>query len=791
MNDNTSAAILAGKYITGHEHGGKCDMHRADLIIKHATGLVERKRNKVVVDSNDQFMKLYKTFQDFASWLMNKVARNSRYNKLDEWCKKNKKRLTEIPIPNTTRVAGCALLMQALIRNKFIMADYASQAFGADAEFKRRFPKQKEWELLSQFEGILYPLQSCAMSLQSDDPGTNSASLLEIFHARRLIQKMKKPVNARGGVLILSMNTADYGGSEDLWDGGVTIKKLENKRRAIEYSDLQPEATLLIRRLLREYDNYFMKDKDPDADKAILCNPFLAYIVPKMLIWMGVFQSQYQQTMYDNLTEDMCNNYCKKPSRIGVAFSVQARASSDAEDIALEAAAVDMEPTAQPARAVSSPRRTGINDDFELFQMEMRQLDNARAQSLAGVTGRAASAEAENVVRRELRLQCKKELEGYINHCERESADMAGFIMRYPTALYVQESSKWSTLEKRNFIRMSDAKKYLAMGKYFNVLAWWKENCTKYPRIYISAMVWLGKPATNAFQERVFSRASWYDSNRLMTQQSNKNFEMRTMDAASREIVELIKKREVQIEKEEEERRIARGELYGEVIELLDDTPDAAECIATQTCNLVQLTQELATFNNSADPEIEGPVVESTFLTTFDLDPEKVYNEGDVSFGEVDDVSVFDPLPDTGTLDPNADTDADLLASLQEKMAPMQSEVQEAIVIDGSVAAASIVKTPSPFLKKRNRKQSKSKSYGDGSKAPPARSSAHPQSPASNTRAKQREVASPSSGGKRKGKPKDDRDYDDDDAPPLNTAELNKKRKRNKRGSSPSRKRKA
>jgi hypothetical protein len=65
--------------------------------------------------------------------------------------------------------------------------------------------------------------------------------------------------------------------------------------------------------LLREYDNYFMKEKDPDADKAILCNPFLAFIVPKMLIWMGVFHT---------LIEDMCNNYCKKPSQIGVAFSV-------------------------------------------------------------------------------------------------------------------------------------------------------------------------------------------------------------------------------------------------------------------------------------------------------------------------------------------------------------------------------------------------------------------------------------------------------------------------------------
>jgi hypothetical protein len=176
VNDNTNGAIFASKYFTGHAKGGKCDMYKADLILKHATGLVQRKYNNEVVDSNDQFMDLYNRFLKFARWLMSKKAR-SRYTNLADWCKKNSKKCIEIPLPNTTRVSGCVITMQALLRMKFIIGDYASQSIGGCTTFKNMFPSKDDWELLSQFEAILNSLQKCSMALQVDDPGTSSASL--------------------------------------------------------------------------------------------------------------------------------------------------------------------------------------------------------------------------------------------------------------------------------------------------------------------------------------------------------------------------------------------------------------------------------------------------------------------------------------------------------------------------------------------------------------------------------------------------------------------------------------
>ena len=69
VNDNTNAAVLAGKYIVGTDNKGKCDMHKADLIVKHATGIATRKKKGVIVDSNPSFVDLYVKFYKFFAWL--------------------------------------------------------------------------------------------------------------------------------------------------------------------------------------------------------------------------------------------------------------------------------------------------------------------------------------------------------------------------------------------------------------------------------------------------------------------------------------------------------------------------------------------------------------------------------------------------------------------------------------------------------------------------------------------------------------------------------------------------
>ena len=155
-------------------------MHKTDLVLKHAIGLVVRACNKQTINSNPSFTTLNKTIQEFSSWLMNKVAR-SQYNNLKQHCETKNRWVIEIPLPNKTHVARVAIMYKALIRNKWEMDAYAAHPHGGDSAFTKKYPTMEQWQQLSEFEAVLDPLQHCSISLQTDDPAINSASMLEIY----------------------------------------------------------------------------------------------------------------------------------------------------------------------------------------------------------------------------------------------------------------------------------------------------------------------------------------------------------------------------------------------------------------------------------------------------------------------------------------------------------------------------------------------------------------------------------------------------------------------------------
>ena len=191
VNDNTNSVMLACKYILEHRGQGECDMHKTDLVLKHATGLVVRTCNKQTIDSNPSFTTLYKTICEFALWLMNKVA-CSRYNNLKQHCAMKNRWVIEIPLPNKTHVAGVAIMYKALICNKWEMDAYAVLPHGGDSSFTKKYPTMEQWQQLLEFEAVLDPLQHCSISLQTDDPAINLASMLEIYLCRRNIERMRK-----------------------------------------------------------------------------------------------------------------------------------------------------------------------------------------------------------------------------------------------------------------------------------------------------------------------------------------------------------------------------------------------------------------------------------------------------------------------------------------------------------------------------------------------------------------------------------------------------------------------
>ena len=168
------------------------------------------------------------------------------------------------------------------------MDDYASPAFlsgDTHTEFKSQYPKQDDWILLSEFEGILAPLQKFAMTLQSEEPGANSASLMEAYTMRHQVAKMRT-----GTVSIISLEASDYD-IQSTWDGSVPLAVLDKKPIEKKYEDLHSASQLLIDRLFKEYQTYFMDTVDKSGEFGICSNPLLVDIVPKFFFFLSAFKA--------------------------------------------------------------------------------------------------------------------------------------------------------------------------------------------------------------------------------------------------------------------------------------------------------------------------------------------------------------------------------------------------------------------------------------------------------------------------------------------------------------------
>ena len=66
-----------------------------------------------------------------------------------------------------------AHVSRRLLCNKWVMDIYKNLP-GVDDTFTNKYPSQDKWWQLADFEAVISPIQKCAISIQTDDPATNS-----------------------------------------------------------------------------------------------------------------------------------------------------------------------------------------------------------------------------------------------------------------------------------------------------------------------------------------------------------------------------------------------------------------------------------------------------------------------------------------------------------------------------------------------------------------------------------------------------------------------------------------
>ena len=324
---------------------------------------------------------------------------------------------------------------------------------------------------------------------------------------------------------VLSMNSTDYDNNER-WDASILLRKLEKLCINKKFEDLMELMQLLIHRILKEFHSYMLQDRNTHSEHSLCANPFLASHAVKIL----VFTKNYSQTDIDsmchNFISDMVEKFSGMISSIAAGFQKQLR------------------PSGQQKQTDESSHGTFLDakdddedvDELDIFNL-IHQKEQVEKEQLAQATHQDEDQARLTQLRMKHLTECKKQFEHYIGFCESKiNGNWAAIIRKFPSKTYLSERNKWDNETITKFEKDCAKGNYHAVGKYFDVLGWWHHHQNEYPRMYPSALLWLSKPTTNAFQEHIFSLGSWFDSNRLMRWQTAHTFQVRMLECITRQL---------------------------------------------------------------------------------------------------------------------------------------------------------------------------------------------------------------------------------------------------------------
>ena len=364
-------------------------------------------------------------------------------------------------------------MYKALICNKWEMDAYAALPHGGHSAFTKKYPTMEQWKQLSEFEAVLDPLQHCSISLQTDDPATNLASMLEIYLCHCNIERMRN-----GCLHILSMDASTYYPG-DLWDASAQMDDLNKKRQKIEFSNLLPPSQHLIHRLVKEFKSYVLTENDTKSELTICANPLLVITAPRAFKYMGYFEDKDIKDMCHRFVSDMVNKLAGKPHELGAAFARQTELAN----------------TTDPTENNNDPTKNNNNDedDYGNDIFCAMAIQEAKKQlQLGNITGDFHTTASDSTARKELWKKCQDTFDDYVRYCENMvDIDWASTIQQFPLELFVKESSSWKQSEVESFCKICMEWNYIAVGKYFNVMGWWRVFADKYIYVYPSTLMWL------------------------------------------------------------------------------------------------------------------------------------------------------------------------------------------------------------------------------------------------------------------------------------------------------------
>ena len=268
------------------------------------------------------------------------------------------------------------------------------------------------------------------------------------------------------------------------------------------------------------------QDQNTYLEHLLCANPFLASHAVKILVLTNYYSQTDIDSMHHNFMSDMVEKFSGTISIIaaGIQKQLEPSGQQNQTDKNSPGALLDAEDDDEDV------------DELDIFNL-IHQKEQAEKEQLAQATHQDEDQARLTQLRINLRTECKKQFKRYILFCESKiDGNWAAIIRKFPSKMYLSERDKWDNETITKFEKNCANGNYCAVGKYFDVLGWWHHHQNDYPCMYPSALLWLSKPTTNAFQEHVFSLGSWFDSNRLMCWQTVHTFQVRTLECVTRQL---------------------------------------------------------------------------------------------------------------------------------------------------------------------------------------------------------------------------------------------------------------
>ena len=460
VNDNCATAKKTGRLLLcdGDEEeqqeqpDGSCDMHFGNLYTGLALSLVTRTSGGRVVNRWAPFQDLLRDAKKMAKWLCDK--KNKRYEQYEN-AMSTSGGTRVLRIPNETRVAGVLLLLQDLLCSFHTICEYGHKC----TAFSSLVLTRRQWQQLAEFEAIIRAAYTLCFESQGDRPEVSAEMTYRLANVNMTYQDETR-------FNVVNLNAAKWPATTPFNDLP-TVHMTTDAGQDPELSPMSDHSVELTGRLVTSYEEYF---SEPNLDRcaAMIAHPLFA-------------GSGFEELKIIREEEGDGDTLFEAASE----FFLEAMVKTTEDESSPAGAAAD----ASTVDTVEDEPSTANPPSTRREKLKKRRLDSRK--------NKASSSQDESKEDR-----AKKAFNEYMEAAR--SFDATEELKKQCSRMEKNASEiDWARVKDEDLLYISSK---------FDVLEWWNTvGAGKYPNVLVAALPILGLPASNAFQERIFSACTWHD----------------------------------------------------------------------------------------------------------------------------------------------------------------------------------------------------------------------------------------------------------------------------------------